>query len=109
MAKKAKKQQCPIEAAGVTYIDYKDVAFLKRFLSKYNRIVPRQYSGTTLGNQKKLAVAVKRARYMALLPYVVNPRHTTFAEHDAPVPVDVDVPTASEAVESTLDVEAVAV
>lgn len=86
----AKKQQkmCPVEAAGVTYIDYKDTVFLKQFLSKFNRIVPRQYSGTTLKNQKRLATAIKRARYMALLPYVVDPRHTTFVARDtAAVPV----------------------
>lgn len=67
-----------MEAAGVTYVDYKDTVFLKQFLTKFNRIVPRQYSGTTLKNQKKIANAIKRARYMALLPYVVDPRHTTF-------------------------------
>ena len=49
----SKKQVCPVEAAGVTHIDYKDTAFLKRFLTKFNRIIPRQYSGTTLKNQKK--------------------------------------------------------
>ena len=48
----SKKQVCPVEAAGVTHIDYKDTAFLKRFLTKFNRIIPRQYSGTTLTNQK---------------------------------------------------------
>ena len=78
----SKKQVCPVEAAGVTHIDYKDTAFLKRFLTKFNRIIPRQYYGTTLKNQKKIATAVKRARYMALLPYVVDPRHNTHASYD---------------------------
>ena len=82
-----KKKVCPIDEAGITQIDYKDTAFLKKFLTKFNRIIPRYYSGTTLRNQKKLAVAVKRARYMVLLPYVlevtrpsgvaVAPTHTT--------------------------------
>lgn len=67
-----KKKVCPIDEAGVTQIDYKDTAFLKKFLTKFNRIIPRYYSGTTLRNQKKLAVAIKRARYMALLPYVLD-------------------------------------
>lgn len=71
-----------MEAAGVTYVDYKDTVFLKQFLTKFNRIVPRQYSGTTLKNQKKIANAIKRARYMALLPYVVDPRHTTFVARE---------------------------
>lgn len=79
---KAKKPVCPVEAAGVTHIDYKDTAFLKRFLTKFNKIIPRQYSGTTLKNQKRIATAVKRARYMALLPYVVDPRHTTHASYE---------------------------
>lgn len=79
MAHKKQASVCPVETAGITYVDYKDTAFLKQFLSKFNRIVPRQYSGTTLKNQKKIATAIKRARYMALLPYVVDPRHNTFS------------------------------
>ncbi len=70
----AKKKVCPIDEAGVTHIDYKDTVFLKKYLTKFNRIIPRYYSGTSLRNQKKLAVAVKRARYMALLPYVLEVR-----------------------------------
>lgn len=73
MATKAKKQ-CPIDAAGVTDIDYKDTTFLKQYLTKFNRIIPRYYSGVSLANQKKLATAIKRARYMALLPYVLEVR-----------------------------------
>lgn len=74
-----KKKVCPIDEAGVTHIDYKDTVFLKKFLTKFNRIVPRYYSGTTLRNQKKLATAIKRARYMALLPYVIDVRATSKA------------------------------
>ena len=70
----SQKKVCPIDAAGVTTIDYKDTAFLKKFLTKFNRIIPRYYSGTTLRNQKKLATAIKKARYMALLPYVLEVR-----------------------------------
>jgi small subunit ribosomal protein S18 len=72
----SKKKVCPIDEAGVTHIDYKDTTFLKKFLTKFNRIIPRYYSGTTLRNQKKLATAIKRARYMALLPYVLEVRAT---------------------------------
>lgn len=99
MAKKH-TQVCPVEAAGVKYVDYKDTVFLKQFLSKFNRIVPRQYSGTTLKNQKKIATAIKRARYMALLPYVVDPRHTTFVPREG-------AQTAEQT--ATLDTEAVGV
>ncbi len=62
--------------------DYKDTVALKQFLTKFNRIVPRKYSGNSLKTQKKLAVAIKRARYMALLPYVVDPRHNTHYEYE---------------------------
>ncbi len=74
MATSQKKKVCPIDEAGVSYIDYKDTTFLKKYLTKFNRIIPRYYSGTSLRNQKKLAVAIKRARYMALLPYVLEVR-----------------------------------
>jgi small subunit ribosomal protein S18 len=77
MTTSKKKKVCPIDEAGVTHIDYKDTTFLKKFLTKFNRIIPRYYSGTSLRNQKKLAVAVKRARYMALLPYVLEVRVST--------------------------------
>lgn len=73
MSKKVKKQ-CPIDAEGITQIDYKDIVLLKKYLTKFNRIIPRYYSGVSLSNQKKLATAIKRARYMALLPYVLEVR-----------------------------------
>ena len=63
---------CPIDALGMKHIDYKDTAFLKKFITKFNKITPRRYSGVTLKNQKKLAQAIKRARYMALMPYVLD-------------------------------------
>lgn len=66
------KKVCPIDAEGITQIDYKDTAFLKKYLTKFNRIIPRYYSGVSLSNQKKLATAIKRARYMSLLPYVLE-------------------------------------
>jgi len=102
MAIKKQKKECPVEAAGVTYVDYKDTAFLKQFLSKFNRIIPRQYSGTTLKNQKSIAAAIKRARYMALLPYVVDPRHKTFVAME-------DTATSAETKTEELDTEAVGV
>lgn len=76
MAPTNKKKVCPIDEAGIKSIDYKDTEFLKKYLTKFNKIIPRYYSGTTLKNQKKLATAVKRARYMALLPYVLDVRAT---------------------------------
>ena len=57
-------------ANSINHIDYKDVDLLKKFLDPYARIVPRKRTGTSAKNQRKLAVAVKRARFMGLLPYV---------------------------------------
>jgi small subunit ribosomal protein S18 len=90
MATSQKKKACPIEEAGIKRIDYKDTAFLKKFLTKFNRIIPRYYSGTSLRNQKKLATAVKQARYMALLPYVLDVRSpsTTVSAPVATVQID---------------------
>ena len=72
-----KKKTCPIDEAGIKHIDYKDTELLRKYLTKFNKIVPRYYSGVSLKNQKKLAVAIKRARYMALLPYVLDFRART--------------------------------
>lgn len=58
---------CPL--AGVN-IDYKNVELLKKYITKFGKIVPKYYSGVCLKNQKKLAKAIKRARMMALLPFV---------------------------------------
>ncbi|MCG3174355.1 MAG: 30S ribosomal protein S18 [Myxococcota bacterium] len=52
-------------------IDYKDPELLKKFISERGKIVPRRISGVSAANQRKLALAVKRARQVALLPYVV--------------------------------------
>ncbi|MFC1663038.1 30S ribosomal protein S18 [Patescibacteria group bacterium] len=50
-------------------LDYKDSRLLTRFLSSYSKILPRRRTGTCLKHQRKLAEAIKRARYMALIPY----------------------------------------
>lgn len=90
MPKKVKKP-CPITVAGVKVIDYKDTIFLKQYLTKFNRIIPRYYSWVSLANQKKLAAAIKRARYMALLPYVLEvtrPSGVSLTQNTAPVASD---------------------
>lgn len=51
-------------------VDYKDVSILKQFLNPYGRMLSRRRTGVTAKNQRKLARAVKRARFMGLLPYV---------------------------------------
>lgn len=61
------KTTCPLEGQN---IDYKNTELLAKYITKFGKIVPRYYSGVSLKNQKKLAVAIKRARMMALLPFV---------------------------------------
>jgi small subunit ribosomal protein S18 len=60
------------EAIDLQVVDYKDVETLKKFVTKFNKITPRYYSGISLKDQKRLAQAIKRARYMALMPYVLD-------------------------------------
>ncbi|MDP8205260.1 MAG: 30S ribosomal protein S18 [Candidatus Electryonea clarkiae] len=55
---------------GILWIDYKDVKLLSRFVTETGKIIPRRISGTCAKNQRMLVKAIKRARYMALLPYV---------------------------------------
>jgi len=70
----AEKKVCPLEGQD---IDYKNVELLKKYITKFGKIVPRYYSGVSLKNQKKLAKAIKRARIMALIPFVkrYDPNH----------------------------------
>jgi len=63
----AEKKECPLAGQD---IDYKNVELLKKYITKFGKIVPRYYSGVSLKNQKKLAKAIKRARIMALIPFV---------------------------------------
>ena len=63
------RRYCRFTRAGVTEIDYKDVALLKDFVSDTGKIVPSRVTGTKAIYQRQLSTAVKRARYLALLPY----------------------------------------
>ena len=58
--------------SGIKYIDYKDAEFLKKFVNEQGKILPRRLTGTSLKYQKKVAQAVKRARHLALLPFVTD-------------------------------------
>lgn len=69
-AKKAqKKKVCQFCVDHVEYIDYKDVARLRRYITEKGKILPRRMSGVCAKHQRPLAIAIKRARQMALLPY----------------------------------------
>jgi len=67
-----KKKYCRFRKLGIKYIDYKDPEFLKKFLNEQGKILPRRITGTSIKYQKKVAVAIKRARHLALLPYVTE-------------------------------------
>jgi small subunit ribosomal protein S18 len=64
------KQTCYFKQNGIKYIDYKDTELLKKFINPHARILGKKRTGISTEYQKKLAVAVKRARFMALLPYL---------------------------------------
>lgn len=64
-----RKRFCKFTAEGVTEIDYKDLATLKQYVSENGKIVPARVTGTKTHFQRQLAVAIKRARYLSLLPY----------------------------------------
>jgi small subunit ribosomal protein S18 len=65
-----KKKYCRFKKSGIKYIDYKDAGFLLKFVNEQGKILPRRLTGTSLKYQKKVAQAVKRARHIALMPYV---------------------------------------
>ena len=65
-----KKKYCRFKRSGIKYIDYKDGEFLKRFINEQGKILPRRLTGTSLKYQRKVAQAVKRARQIAILPFV---------------------------------------
>ncbi|MCI5647315.1 MAG: 30S ribosomal protein S18 [Bacteroidales bacterium] len=67
-----KKKYCRFKKSGIKYIDYKDPDFLKKFLNEQGRILPRRITGTSLKYQRRVAQAVKRARHLALLPFVTD-------------------------------------
>ncbi|MDR0364018.1 MAG: 30S ribosomal protein S18 [Bacteroidales bacterium] len=65
-----KKKYCRFKKSGIKYIDYKDDTFLLKFVNEQGKILPRRLTGTSNKFQKKVAQAVKRARHLALMPYV---------------------------------------
>ena len=67
-----KKKYCRFKKAGIKYVDYKDAEFLKKFLNEQGKILPRRLTGTSQKYQKKVATAVKRARHLAILPFVTD-------------------------------------
>jgi len=69
---KEQRKYCRFKKSGIKYIDYKDANFLLKFVNEQGKVLPRRLTGTSLKFQKKVAQAVKRARHLALLPYVTD-------------------------------------
>ena len=67
--RKPKKKSNPLKAAKITYVDYKDTALLRKFVSDRGKIRARRVTGVSVQQQRQLAKAIKNAREMALLPY----------------------------------------
>jgi len=67
-----KKKYCRFKKMRIKYIDYKDANFLLRFVNEQGKLLPRRITGTSTKYQKKVAQAVKRARHLALMPYVAD-------------------------------------
>lgn len=67
-----KKKYCRFKKLGIKYIDYKDADFLLKFVNEQGKILPRRITGTSTKYQKKVSQAIKRARHLALMPYVAD-------------------------------------
>ncbi len=67
-----RKKYCRFKKNGIKFVDYKDPEFLKKFLNEQGKLLPRRITGTSLKYQRRVATAVKRARQLALLPYVTD-------------------------------------
>src|SRR5262245_24307873 len=67
-----RRKSCPFSAPNAPKIDYKDVKLLQRFLSERGKIVPSRITAVSTKKQRELAQAIKRARYLALLPYLIS-------------------------------------
>jgi small subunit ribosomal protein S18 len=72
--RKPKKKVNPLDKDGITYIDYKDTALLRKFISDRGKLRARRGTGVTAQQQRQIARAVKNAREMALLPYTTSTR-----------------------------------
>ena len=68
--RKNRRKVCSFCVDKADFIDYKDVAKLRRFISERGKILPRRVTGTCAAHQRQLTIAIKRARHIALLPYV---------------------------------------
>lgn len=70
--RKSRRKVCSFCVDKVEHIDYKDIANLRRYISERGKILPRRVTGTCARHQRELTTAIKRARYVALLPYTTD-------------------------------------
>ena len=69
---KQPKKFCRFKKYGIPYVDYKNTEILKKFINEQRKLLPRRLTGNSLKFQRKVSDAVKKARQMALLPYVTD-------------------------------------
>ncbi len=67
-----RRKTCPFSGAGAPAIDYKDVKLLQRYISERGKVVPSRITAVSAKKQRELTRAIKRARYLALLPYIAH-------------------------------------
>ncbi len=67
-----RKKYCRFKKSGIKFIDHKDPDFLLKFVNEQGKILPRRLTGTSLKFQRRVSQAIKRARHLALLPYVTD-------------------------------------
>ena len=67
-----RRKSCPFSGPNAPKIDYKDIKLLSRFTSERGKIVPSRISAVSAKKQRELAIAIKRSRFLALMPYVVS-------------------------------------
>jgi len=67
-----RKKYCRFRKYGIKYIDYKDPDFLMQFVNQQGKILPRRITGNSQKYQRKVSTAIKRARHLAMLPYVTD-------------------------------------
>jgi len=70
------RKRCPFSGPNAPKIDYKDIRTIARYVSERGKIMPARLSGVSAKNQRALATAIKRARFLALMPYVGDSRRT---------------------------------
>lgn len=66
------RRTCPVCESGVRFVDYKDERMLDRFVTERGKILPRRISGMCARHQRQINTAIKRARFLALLPYIAG-------------------------------------